>query len=54
MEQWIPFIQEIGFPIIVTFYLLHRIETKLDTLIDSIQSLSDHMAPEQYQVKKII
>ncbi|MEH7380445.1 YvrJ family protein [Bacillus sp. JJ1533] len=28
MEQFLPFIQEVGFPVVVTFYLLHRIETK--------------------------
>ncbi|MFD1777608.1 YvrJ family protein [Fredinandcohnia salidurans] len=39
MEQLLPFIQEVGFPVVVTFYLLHRIETKLDSVIDSIQML---------------
>ncbi|TFE02171.1 YvrJ family protein [Jeotgalibacillus salarius] len=29
MEQWISFISDVGFPIIVTLYLLHRIEAKL-------------------------
>ncbi|MBD8069414.1 YvrJ family protein [Bacillus sp. PS06] len=53
MEEWIPFIQDIGFPIVITFYLLHRIETKLDTLIDSIQTLTEHLAPDQsHTVKK--
>ncbi|WP_230137716.1 YvrJ family protein, partial [Peribacillus frigoritolerans] len=32
MDQILPFVSDIGFPIIVTLYLLHRIETKLDTL----------------------
>ncbi|MGN7115798.1 YvrJ family protein [Lysinibacillus odysseyi] len=32
MEQWITFIQEIGFPIVVSFYLLYRIENKLDAI----------------------
>lgn len=39
MEQLIPFISEVGFPIVVTLYLLHRIEAKLDTVVQSIQSL---------------
>ncbi|HAQ07150.1 MAG TPA: YvrJ family protein [Bacillus bacterium] len=39
MEQLIPFISEVGFPIVVTLYLLHRIESKLDTVVQSIQSL---------------
>nr|WP_106784758.1 YvrJ family protein [Lysinibacillus timonensis] len=32
MEEWIMVIQEIGFPILVSFYLLYRIETKLDAI----------------------
>jgi hypothetical protein len=43
MEQIIPFISEVGFPIVVTLYLLHRIEAKLDVVIQSIQSLPDRM-----------
>lgn len=41
MEQIIPFISEIGFPIVVTLYLLYRIEVKLDMVIQSIQSLPE-------------
>ena len=33
MEQWITLIQELGFPIIISFYLLHRIETSLKPFI---------------------
>lgn len=40
MEMWIPLIGEYGFPIMITLYLLHRIETKLDTLNDSIKNLA--------------
>ncbi len=36
MEQWITFVQEISFPIIVSFYLLHRIETKLVAIHDAL------------------
>ncbi|GAA0342795.1 YvrJ family protein [Bacillus carboniphilus] len=43
MEQWISFVGEIGFPIVVTLFLLHRIESKLDTLIQSIQSLPEKL-----------
>jgi hypothetical protein len=39
MEQWIQLVSEVGFPIMVTLYLLHRIESKLDTLNASIQML---------------
>lgn len=43
MEQMLPFVQEIGFPVVVTFYLLYRIETKLDSVIQSIQTLPEKM-----------
>ncbi|WP_172369178.1 YvrJ family protein [Sporosarcina jiandibaonis] len=36
MDQWISLVQEIGFPIIVSFYLLHRIETKLVAIHDAL------------------
>ena len=39
MEELIPFISQVGFPIVISFYLLNRIETKLDIMITSIQSL---------------
>ncbi|TFJ91274.1 YvrJ family protein [Lentibacillus salicampi] len=32
-----------GFPIMVTFYLLHRIEGKLNDLIESIHALPGKM-----------
>ncbi|WP_117169917.1 YvrJ family protein [Paraliobacillus sediminis] len=38
-ETWVSILTEVGFPIAVTFYLLHRIEGKLNTLIESILSL---------------
>lgn len=43
MESLIPFISDVGFPIVVTLYLLHRIEAKLDTVVHSIQNLSDNL-----------
>ncbi|WP_138420565.1 YvrJ family protein [Aquibacillus sediminis] len=42
-ETLISLITDVGFPIAVTFYLLHRIETKLNTLIESILSLPDKL-----------
>ncbi len=36
-------ITEVSIPIAVTFYLLHRIEGKLNTLIESIHSLPEMM-----------
>lgn len=43
METWMPFVAEIGFPVVVTFYLLHRIEGKLNILIESIHALPEKM-----------
>jgi hypothetical protein len=54
MEHWLPFIQEVGFPILVTFYLLHRIETKLDGVIESIQTLPIKMIEEPTHMKKTV
>ena len=39
MEPFIPLISEVGFPIAVTLYLLYRIESKLDVVVQSIQGL---------------
>jgi len=43
MEELITFIGEVGFPIVVTLFLLHRIEAKLDVVVSSIQSLPDRL-----------
>ncbi|WP_144550484.1 YvrJ family protein [Bacillus sp. X1(2014)] len=43
MEQLIPIISEVGFPIVVTLYLLYRIEAKLDMVVTSIQNLPERM-----------
>lgn len=49
MEQLLPFIQDYGFPVVVTFYLLHRVETKLDTLNQSILELPERMNGQAYE-----
>lgn len=43
MEQFIPLLSEVGFPIVVTLYLLYRIEAKLDVVVQSIQNLPERM-----------
>ncbi|HWO77385.1 MAG TPA: YvrJ family protein [Bacillus sp. (in: firmicutes)] len=43
MDQWISLVGEVGFPVVVTLFLLYRIENKLDTLIHSIQSLPEKL-----------
>ncbi|MFN7249927.1 MAG: YvrJ family protein [Anaerobacillus sp.] len=40
MEMWLPVISEYGFPVMVTLYLLYRIEAKLDLLNDSVKHLA--------------
>jgi hypothetical protein len=43
MDQIIPFINQVGFPIVVSLYLLYRIEAKLDLVVQSIQNLPERM-----------
>ena len=43
MESFVPLISEVGFPIVVTLYLLYRIEAKLDVVVQSIQSLPERI-----------
>jgi hypothetical protein len=43
MEQFVPLISEVGFPIVVTLYLLYRIEAKLDMVVQSIQRLPERL-----------
>jgi hypothetical protein len=43
LEQLIPFISQVGFPIVVSLYLLYRIEAKLDLVVQSIQNLPDRL-----------
>ncbi|MBD7944429.1 MULTISPECIES: YvrJ family protein [Psychrobacillus] len=40
MEQWLMVIQDIGFPIFVSFYLMHRVESKLEEIKNALLSLS--------------
>lgn len=47
MENVIPLISEVGFPIVVSLYLLYRIETKLNTLIDTMQNLPKRLMEER-------
>lgn len=43
MESWLAVLTDVAFPIAVTFYLLHRIEEKLNMLIESIHELPGKM-----------
>lgn len=39
MGEWITLLQEITFPILVSFYLLYRIETKLEAIHGALLTL---------------
>jgi hypothetical protein len=43
MESFNSLISEVGFPIVVTLYLLYRIEAKLDVVVQSIESLPERI-----------
>ncbi|KMM39325.1 YvrJ family protein [Guptibacillus hwajinpoensis] len=47
MESWMSLISDVGFPIVVMLYLLHRIEEKLDTLNDTILLLPKHLSSQR-------
>ncbi|WP_081766727.1 YvrJ family protein [Alkalihalobacillus trypoxylicola] len=47
MEHWLPYIAEYSFPVVVTFYLLHRLEQKLDHVITAVEQI-----PRNWDVKK--
>ena len=51
MEQLLPYISEVGFPIIVTLYLLHRVEGKLDVLNESVTGLP-HQLEKSFRPKE--
>ncbi|WP_214481335.1 YvrJ family protein [Bacillus sp. SM2101] len=46
MDQWFSYVSEVGFPIVISFYLLHRIEVKLDVVIRTIKSLQNKSGDE--------
>ena len=46
METWIPLISEYGFPVMITLYLLHRIEKKLDLLNEAVNHLATALLKE--------
>ncbi|ARK32695.1 YvrJ family protein [Halalkalibacter krulwichiae] len=48
MDMWLPLLSEFGFPVIVTLYLLHRVENKLDLVNHSILKLPESIHQLQY------
>lgn len=43
MQEWLQLVSDVGFPIVVTLYLLNRIERKLDDVNHSIQMLPSQL-----------
>lgn len=43
MEELAKIISTVGFPIVISLYLLVRVESKLDILTNSINSLSNNI-----------
>ncbi|SDP73728.1 YvrJ protein family protein [Halobacillus aidingensis] len=41
IDAWISILADVGFPVAVTFYLLHRVEGKLDQLIETLHQLPE-------------
>ncbi|WP_246031682.1 YvrJ family protein [Salibacterium salarium] len=44
MELWLNAVGEYGLTTVIAFYLLHRMEKKLDILIHTVQSKSESLA----------
>lgn len=36
MEIWMEFVQNIGFPVAISFYLLHRVEARLQAIHEAL------------------
>ncbi|WNF37380.1 YvrJ family protein [Bacillaceae bacterium IKA-2] len=53
MEMWIPLLSEYGFPVMITLYLLHRIEKKLDLLNDSMIQLVVNVKGSPFSESKV-
>ncbi|GGE51068.1 hypothetical protein GCM10011391_32300 [Pullulanibacillus camelliae] len=49
MVEWLNMVKDVGFPIVVTLYLLYRIEGKLDELNQSILALPAKLNDRQLQ-----
>jgi glycine/serine hydroxymethyltransferase len=39
MDEWMRLVQEVGFPMFVSFYLMHRVETKLVAIHEALVSM---------------
>ena len=44
MEDWMGFIGNVGFPIVLSIYLLKRVESRLDHMIDTLSQISNQLS----------
>ncbi|WP_199778637.1 YvrJ family protein [Priestia megaterium] len=47
IDQWLNLIGNLGFPIVVAFYLLLRFEKKIDHLTEAINRIASNIEKEQ-------
>ena len=47
METWLNLVGNLGFPIVVAFYLLIRFERKIDNLTEAINTMTDTIKEEK-------
>lgn len=40
VAEWMGLLSEVGFPIVISFYLLHRIEQKLEAICKALKELA--------------
>ncbi|MEK5139343.1 YvrJ family protein [Priestia sp. FSL W8-0001] len=43
MVEWLSVINQVGFPVVVSFYLLVRVETNIKLLEETIENLSSDL-----------
>ncbi|MBN8250935.1 YvrJ family protein [Priestia flexa] len=43
MVEWLSVINQVGFPVVVSFYLLVRVETNIKQLEETIENLSSDL-----------
>src|SRR5699024_12025237 len=53
MESWLAIITDVGFPIAVTFYSMHRLERKMDLLIESIHTLPSSIREARSEERRV-
>lgn len=50
MDEWVTAISNFGFPIVITGYLLLRLEAKMDKLTEAVNALTQATIKNQVKV----